>query len=398
MPLDHMPRGLLSVRAQKDIHAETLDAIGRVDAAVGEFKRDNEARFGAIESRLDDAAHASAASLIGGGSASAPAMARAYDDFRAALRGAPRAEMHTGSGPDGGFMVPDLIDTTITNQVVDLNPLRRVSQVVVTTTGNYTRLVNARGASSGWAAERDEREETATPKLKAIEPPGGELYAIVTASNHSIEDAQFDVPAFLANNVTTEFAVAEGQSFITGDGLKKPSGILGPLDAPHATSAAGDDVRPFGTLQHVATGNANGFDSTDPADSLFELVSALRPGYRNPAECVFVMNSKTAGYCRMLKDVNGRFVWQPSLQAGQPNLLLGYPVLECEGMPDIAENATPVAFGNFRAGYLIVDRRGVTVIADRVTRPGFSRYYFSKRVGGSILDSNAIKLMKIASA
>lgn len=371
-----------------------------VSAALAELTRTTEARLAevaelraSLEEMRAEVAESRAATLIGGGGGSAPAMGetRALARFADMLRGRVESrDMNGVVGPAGGFAVPLEIDSIVTSIVADLSPIRGVAQVVQTSTSNYRRLINQRGAASGWAAERDERMETATPNLAAIEPPSGELYALAVTTNEVLEDAAFDARAFLSQNVATEFAAAEGLAFVSGDGMKKPRGVLA-----YPTAATRDDVRPFGTLEHVGTGDAAGLPSDDPADPLHDLVTALRPGYRIGAGVAWAMNSKTAGMIRSLKDADGRYMWQSSLAAGQPNTLLGYPVVEVEGMPDFAPGATPIAFGNWRAGYLITDRRGVVVIPDNITRPGFTKFYFSKRTGGSVLDSNAIKLLRV---
>ncbi len=384
-----LPSALRAVRANTDAGAVLRD----LSAAFADFRAKSESRVAALEAELTETraevAGRHAAAVIGGGSGSAPLTdRRALASFGEVLRG--RAEMSGVVGPSGGYAVPLEIDSIVTEQVADLSPIRGVAQVVTTASAAYRRLVNVRGTASGWAAERDDRAETATPNMAAIEPPSGELYALAVVTNEFLEDSAFDVRNFLASNVATEFAVQEGVAFVSGDGIKKPAGILA---AP--TAATKDHVRPFGTLEHVGTGNATGFDATDPADSLHDLVTALRPGYRVGQGVAWAMNSRTAGVVRKMKDAEGRYLWQSSMGLGQPNTMLGYPVVEVESMPDVEAGATPIAFGNFRAGYLITDRRGVVVIPDRVTKPGFTRFYFSKRTGGAILDSNAIKLLKI---
>jgi HK97 family phage major capsid protein len=192
--------------------------------------------------------------------------------------------------------------------------------------------------------------------------------------------------------VAAEMAAQEAKAFVLGDGLAKPSGFL-----TRATAAQADDVRPWATLEHHPTGNPLGFDSTDPSDSLIELVFKLRAGYRNDPSTAFLMNSQTLGYCRKLKDVNGNSLWHANLQQGTPSLLLGYPVLVDENMPNIEDGKTPIAFANWSRAYMIVDRTETTVIADKVTSPGWTKYYFARRVGGTVVDPRAIKLLKIGS-
>ena len=188
---------------------------------------------------------------------------------------------------------------------------------------------------------------TGTPTFTEVVPPSGELYANPAASQQMLDDAMFDVEAWLANEIATEFARAEGMAFVKGNGTNQP---LGFLSSPNATTA--DGVRPMGTLQTIGTGAAGAFPGTNPADKLVDLVQVLRAPYRQGA--VFVMNSSTLSAIRKFKTTDGAFLFQPSLVAGQPATLLGYPVVEAEDMPDIAAGSLSIAFRNFKAG---CDRR-----------------------------------------
>ena len=203
-----------------------------------------------------------------------------------------------------------------------------------------------------------------------------------------LDDAAFDLEAWLADEIAQEFARAEGAAFVSGNGTNRPSGFLSAT-----TSAQGDAARAFGALQFLATGNAAGFDAS-PELKLIDLVHALKAGHRQGAS--WVMNSATLAQVRKLKAADGSFLWQPGLMEGQPNRLLGYPVVEAEDMPDIAAGAFPIAFGNFRAGYLIAERSATTILRDPFTNKPFVHFYATKRVGGQVLDSDAIKLLKIA--
>ena len=216
----------------------------------------------------------------------------------------------------------------------------------------------------------------------------GELYANPAASQSMLDDAAFNLEEWLAGEIATEFAKAEGAAFITGTGTNQPRGFLnGP------TSTAGDAARPFGTLQHSVTGNAATFDAS-PELKLIDMVHSLKAAHRQGA--VFVMNSKTLATVRKFKAADGSFLWQPGIMDGQPARLLGYPVIEAEDMPDVAANACPIAFGNFRNGYLIAERRATTILRDPFTNKPFVNFYATKRVGGQVLDSDAIKLLRVA--
>ena len=194
---------------------------------------------------------------------------------------------------------------------------------------------------------------------------------------------------FRSSELADEFGLKEGAAFVAGDGLNKPKGFL-----TYATSTAGDATRPFGTLQAVATGANGGFPSSDPADILVDLVYSLRPAYR--AGAVFVMNTNLVAEIRKFKDADNNYLWRPGLSDGAPASLLGYPVVEAEDMPDKATGSLSVAFGNFGKGYIVTDRLGTRVLRDPFSNKPFVHFYTTKRVGGGLMNSEAIKLLKFS--
>jgi len=288
---------------------------------------------------------------------------------------------------DGGFAVPTEIDVLIARQLREISPIRHLAQVVSVGSSGYRKLVTTGGTSSGWVGETSPRPETDTPEFAEIAPPTGELYANPAASQSMLDDAAFDLEGWLASEIAMEFARAEGSAFVNGTGINQP---LGFLSSP--VSMAGDSVRPFGTLQYIGSGDAEGFD-TSPEDRLIDLVHTLKAGYRQGA--VWVMNSTTLSEMRKLKTAEGAFLWQAGLVDGQPDRLLGYPVVEAEDMPGIEAGMCPIAFGNFKAGYLIAERSATTVLRDPFTNKPFVHFYATKRVGAQVLDSAAIKLLRI---
>jgi HK97 family phage major capsid protein len=249
-------------------------------------------------------------------------------------------------------------------------------------------LISTGGTASGWVSEAGARPETASPKLAEIIPPMGELYANPSATQAMLDDAAFDLEGWLANEIATEFARAEGAAFINGTGTNQPMGFLSVT-----ASATGDAARAFGTLQFIASGNATGLGAT-PETKLIDLVCQLKAPLRQGA--VWVMNSGTLAAVRKLKTADGAFLWQPGLVDGQPDRLLGYAVIEAEDMPDVAANQYPIAFGNFKAGYLITERRQTTILRDPYTNKPYVQFYATRRVGGQVMDSDAIKLLRIA--
>lgn len=365
----------------------SFDLLARQDAtdqALGALRSDVEE----VKSRLDKVSRAAARPALDGSAAPSPELKGFVDGYLRTGRESELKSMTQGVLSDGGYAVPREIDAMIARRLVKFSPIRAISQVVQTGSAGYRKLIATGMPASGWVSESATRPETASPSFAEIVPPSGELYANPSASQAMLDDAAFDLEGWLATQIATEFARAEGAAFVNGTGTNQPKGFLA---AP--TSAAADATRPFGTLQFTATGNATGFD-TAPELKLIDLVHSLKAGHRQGA--VFVMNSVTLAQVRKFKAADGSFIWQPGIMEGQPARLLGYPVIEAEDMPDIAANAFPVAFGNFQNGYLIAERRTTSILRDPFTNKPFVNFYATKRIGGQVLDSDAIKLLKIS--
>lgn len=377
----------MDVEVTPDPLDASFDLVARQDAAeaaLGELRSDVDE----VKGRLDKVSRAAARPALAATASASPEMKGFVDGY---LRQGREIELKAVTGAvaaDGGFAVPREIDALIAAQLKTISPIRAIAQVVQVGTAGYRKLVTAGGTASGWVSETAARPETTTPKFNEIVPPMGELYANPAASQAMLDDAAFDLEGWLASEIAAEFARAEGLAFVNGNGTNQPRGFL---QAPNA--ATGDATRPFGTLQFIASGNASGFD-TAPELKLIDLVHALKSGHRQGA--AFVMNSKTMAAVRKFKASDGTFLWQPGVLEGQPSRLLGYPVVEAEDMPDIAANACPIAFGNFRNGYLITERRATTILRDPFTNKPYVNFYATKRVGGQVLDSDAIKLLKIS--
>nr|WP_294809735.1 phage major capsid protein [uncultured Sphingomonas sp.] len=320
-----------------------------------------------------------------------PLGSAAFEGFLRAGSGGVEMKALSGvSDAAGGYAVPEEIDARIDATLKAVSPIRAIANVVKVGSSGYRKLVASGGIASGWAAETAARAETATPTFNEVAPPSGDLYANPAASQAMLDDAAFDVEEWLAQEIAREFAAAEGSAFVNGNGTNKPRGFLAT-----ATAATGDATRAFGTLQYVASGAAGAF-AANPEDKLIDLVQSLRAPYRQGAS--WVMNSTTLARIRKFKTVDGAFLWAPSLTVGQPATLLGYPVVEAEDMPDIAANSLSIAFGNFKAGYLIAERGETQVLRDPYSNKPFVHFYATKRVGGMVSNSEAIKLLKFAAS
>lgn len=367
---------------------ESFDLVTRQDkaeTAIAELQSD----VAEVKSRLDKVARAAARPTMGG---SAPTIGDAevksfVDSY---LRRGRESEVKSLSGAspsEGGYAIPRAIDAMIATELTSISPIRAIAQVVQTGTAGYRKLVATGGVASGWVSEVAPRPGTGTPEFAEIAPPSGDLYANPAASQAMLDDAAFDIETWLANEIALEFARAEGAAFVQGTGINQPAGFL---TAPTASTA--DGTRAFGEVQYIGSGNATGLGSAVDA-KLIDLVHALKSGYRQGA--CFVMNSATLARVRKLKTADGAFLWQPGMVENQPDRLLGYPVVEAEDMPDVAAGTFPIAFGNFRHGYLIAEHGATKVLRDPFTNKPFVHFYATRRLGGQVLDSSAIKLLKI---
>jgi HK97 family phage major capsid protein len=352
---------------------------------------DYETKADPLDAVFEEAVPASVVTrpVLSGARVADPAKAAFVDGY---LRRGSEVEWKSFSGAvaaDGGYAVPRQIDDVIDSTLKGISPIRMIANVVRVGSAGYRKLVTQNGVTSGWASETATRPETATPIFSEIVPSFGDLYANPAATQAMLDDAAFDVEGWLAGEIATEFAKAEGAAFVNGNGINKPKGFL---TAP--TAPTSDATRAFGTLQYVASGAAGAFVASSPQDKLIELVHALRAPYRQGAS--WVMNAWTLATIRKFKTADGAFIWQAGIAAGQPDTLLGYPVVEAEDMPDIGANSLSIAFGNFKAGYLIAERSETNILRDPYSNKPYVHFYATKRLGGALTNSEAIKVMKFA--
>ncbi len=295
--------------------------------------------------------------------------------------------MSTAVAADGGYLVDPETSASIQSVLSETASIRAIANVVAVDATSYDVLIDHADMGAGWANEVDPTAETTTPQIDRISIALHELSALPKASQRLLDDSAFDIEGWLAGRIADKFARSEAAAFVAGDGVDKPRGFL---DYPRVDNG----VWAWGNLGTVPTGEAGDFDSLSPADAVIDLVYALGAEYR--AGATFVMNSKTAGAVRKLKDNDGRFLWTDGLAAGEPARLLGYPVLIAEDMPDIANDAAAIAFGNFAQGYTVAERPDLRVLRDPFSAKPHVLFYATKRVGGAVSDFAAIKLLKFA--
>lgn len=303
------------------------------------------------------------------------------------LRDLERKALQIGTDEDGGYAVPEELDRNILTLLKDEVVMRQEATVITIGGSDYKKLVNVGGTASGWVGETDARPATDASKLKLIEPFMGEIYGNPQATQKMLDDVFFNAEDWINSELANEFAEQEEIAFTSGNGTKKPKGFLA-----YASSLDDDKTRAFGTLQHILSGSA----AAVTADSIIQLVYTLRKTHRNGAK--FMMNNNSLFKIRILKDSEGNYLWRPGLELNQPSTLLGYGIAENEQMPDIAADAKAIAFGNFKRGYTIVDRIGTRILRDPYTNKPYVGFYTTKRTGGMLADSQAIKLLQIGAA
>ena len=297
--------------------------------------------------------------------------------------------LSVGSSPDGGYLVPNETETAIGQRLTLISPIRSIAGQRTISANVYNKPFMTAGPAAGWVGETDSRSQTTTPTLAELQFPAMELYAMPAATQTLLEDSAVNIDQWIAGEVEQVFAQQEGTAFVSGDGTNKPKGFLSYTIIAESSWA-------WTKIGYVPTGTAGAFDADAPVDAIIDLVYALKAGYRQNGN--FVMNRKTQAAVRKLKDADGDYLWSPPTAASGRASLLTYPVVEAEDMPDIAANAYAIAFGDFRSGYLVVDRAGVRVLRDPFSAKPYVLFYTTKRVGGGVQDFDAIKLLKFAAS
>lgn len=370
-------------------HTAQLDAVkkGQSDALQA-LKVDRiNAEIDRLQSTVDEVNAKIAAAAIGGAPDKRVADREYSGAFMAHMkRGEIQASLNKGANSEGGYTAPTEWDRTITDKLIEVSPMRQICSVQTISTGAFSKLFNLRGTASGWVGETTARTETATATFGSLTYAAGEIYANPAATQQMLDDSLVDLEAWLANEVQTEFAYQENLAFVSGNGTNnRPNGVL-----TYVTGGANAATHPFGAVLATNSGSA----SAVTADGLVSLVHALPSEFTAGAR--FIMNRSTLSAVRKLKDGQNNYLWSPSYQAGQPSTLLGYSVTEVAAMPDVAGAAKPILFGDFQRGYLIVDRVGVRVLRDPFSNKPYVMFYTTKRVGGGLLNPEAIKALNIA--
>lgn len=297
-----------------------------------------------------------------------------------------------GGESAGAGTLTTIIANEVQQTAVKEEPVVGEVRITNVQSGDYRRVVNRKGTSSGWVSETGTRNNTNTSAYRNVVPVGGELYAYPSASNWMLQDSQFDVAQLVIDDVGEEFGMQMGNSILFGTGTDQPWGLL--KNTPVATADAIPDLRDKDTLRYLTgAGSPNVLDADLLIDTLFD----LNAGYRRNA--IWVMNSYTLGFVRKLKDNTGSYLWQANIGAAVDSgdgTLLGKRVVVSERMQNVGagSGAFPILCGDFRRGYELVNVGGIFITRDEVTQPGFTKWYTRRRVLGRIADNNAIRVIR----
>jgi HK97 family phage major capsid protein len=300
-----------------------------------------------------------------------------------------RQDFQVAVDGDGGFLVPPDMSGRIVTRLYETSSLRGLAFVQNTSRSELMGIADTADISFWWAGEAEPDQDATNTTLGEYQIQVEELRTQPKASLRMLSDAAVNVESWLGMKAADRFARAENDAFINGSGSKRPRGLV-----TYTTNTTADGARSWGVMQHVNTGASGAFKAaaSDPADCLIDLVATLKPAYLGNAR--WLARRATFAAIRRIKATDGQYLWQPSLAAGTPSTIMGYPIVEAEDMPAIAANSLAVAFGDFREGYTIVDREGISILRDPYTSKGYVKFFTRKRVGGGVVNFDAIKFLR----
>jgi HK97 family phage major capsid protein len=273
------------------------------------------------------------------------------------------------------FLASPEIVNEIIKGVVEFSPIRAIARVR-TTSAKSVKIRKRTGTfAAAWTGKLAARTETTGLKYGLEEVPTHELYAMVDVPFEDLEDADFNLEAELQNEAAEQFGVAEGKAAITGDGAGELEGVLTNADIAYTPSGSASAIT---------------------ADGMIDLYFGVKDSYARNG--TWVIKRGTLGTVRKLKDTNGQYLWSPGLAGAVPSTILDRPYVESVDMPDVAANAFPVVFGDWRRGYLLIDRIQMAVTRDPFSQAanGAVRFHFRKRVGGQVVVAEALRKLRIS--
>lgn len=300
-----------------------------------------------------------------------------------------RNELSVGVDPEGGYWVTPDMDGRMVELIYETSDVRQEASIQMIGTDSLQGTYDLDEAGYGWVGEQDSRSETDTPTIGEWEIFANEMYAMPIATQKLLDDASVDVEAWLTDKIRRRFVRAENDAFVNGNGVKKPRGFL-----TYTTNTSAPTSSNYQRIQKVKTGASGDFNGTDPANVFLDAQGKLKTAYRGSA--VWAMNRSTIAETMKLQDGQGQYLLVPDFQSGR-RTLLGHPIREWDDMPDLGASSLSIAFGDFGSGYQIVDRVGMRLLRDPYTTKGKVKFYATRRVGGAVVDFDAIKLIEFAS-
>lgn len=391
--LNEMNEALVELRSTNEANLKNRDTL----------LEDKEAR---INTRMDELS-AELAELTRNASRPAVAAQEEKPSFASELRhyaqtGISTRAVTTTVGADaaaigaaGGYLVPEEFDRNIVTLAQNIAPL--MGEVTVTTAGSpdVKIHVDLGGTGSSWVDETGTNglyNATNTPSFAEVAVPFGTLFAKPLISLYSLNDIYFDIEAHVNQGVATKFAKDVAASIINGTGSGQPKGIT-----QHTVAATSDASRAFGTIEYIASGTAASLPAANTfADKYIDMVTALNPIYRTGAK--WYASRSTVATWRKLKDADNNYIWQTSLVAGQPSTFLGFDVIEVEDLPAVGAGSLSVMFGDLKQAYRVYDLVGTTMLRDPYSYDAYVALKTMKRFGGTVANSEAVKLLKCAAS
>lgn len=397
-----IPAAMARIPGNAIMAAQSPQSIEEMFAALSAAQRESNARNSETIKNISDAMNAMQTQIEGGGAIGMSSVIPVEPEYSQAFasyfrkgegdeylrtanaigqRATIHAAMSVGDTSSGGYLAPVEWDRKISERQLVQSPMRRLATVQITSVGTYSTLWNGNQWGSGWVGETAARPQTVTPTLASIPFEAGEIYANAAATQRLLDDSAINTEAWLSQSIADEFNRQEGIAFISGNGVNKPRGLL-----TYVTGGTSADVHPGGNIDVVT--------SALTFDALTDFLYGLSAAYRQNS--TWLMSSLTAAFIAKIKDADNRPIWRESIMAGQPSTLLGRPVEIDELMPPPAANNMAIAFGDFKAAYVINDRLGTRILRDPYTNKPYVMFYVTKRVGAGLLDPFAMRFLKVA--
>lgn len=310
-------------------------------------------------------------------------LAKAYDSYMRKGDDSELKALSVDSDEDGGFLVSPQMSSEIIKKIFETSPMRMLASIQTISTDALEILEDLEESEVKETSETGSRTNTNTPKIKKIVIPVHELYAAPLATQKILDDSAINMESWLSEKVSEKMGRKENTWFVRGDGNEKAKGILA---YPNGTG--------FGQLEQIETETSLAIKP----DDLINLEYGVKQAYRRNG--TFVAKREIVKLFRKFKDNEGRYMWEPGINGQGDETILGRKLVEFDDMDGLTANALvagqfPVAFGDFKQGYQIVDRIGIRVIRDIYTKKPYIELYTTKRTGGGVKNFEAIKLMKV---